>query len=327
MTGRRARAAVVTAVVGISACTTGGAHQSHHSHFDAAITTVVNPSTHRGGVLRYAAPGAPDSFDPGNTYFFNAPRLWSRALVTFRPLPGAAGLKPVPDLATSLGKVSDAGHTWTYTIRPGLRYSDGSPIVSADVKYAVERSNFAPEVLADGPSYFRRLLVDNEPPYRGPYRDKTGDLQSIETPDDRTVVFHLKEPFADFDYLASFAQTAPVPQRKDTGADYVQHMLSSGSYTVKSYHQSRGAVLVRNPYWDGASDPIRKQYPAEIHFAFDRDQQGIDDDLIAGNLDLDFGGNGMAAIARRVYRFDLYGEAVAAVGGPHAAALASFGDN
>jgi peptide/nickel transport system substrate-binding protein len=62
-----------------------------------------------------------------------------------------------------------------------------------------------------------------------------------------------------------------------------------------SYRPGRDADLVRNPYWDPRSDPIRKQYPDGIHIAFNREQSGIDDDLLAGNLTLDFGGNGMAA--------------------------------
>jgi len=301
---RRASLAVIAAaVLGVTACT-GADRGSGTARFNDAARSVVNPSDHRGGILRYALPGEPDSFDPGNTYFFNSTRLWARSLTTYRPRPGKAGLKLVPDLATSLGKVSDGGRTWTYTIRSGLRYSDGSAIHAADVKYAVERSSFAPSVLSNGPAYLRNLLRDNTPPYRGPYADKSGGLDSIETPNDTTIVFRLNQPFADFDYVASFPQTAPVPRAKDDGADYVKHVVSSGSYVLTSYDQNLGAVLVRNHHWDAATDPIRKQYADEIHIAFNRDQHDIDDDLIAGNLDLDFGGNGMAASSQAAIESD-----------------------
>jgi peptide/nickel transport system substrate-binding protein len=288
-------ALLVAALLTLAACTGDARDGTSHARFNGANTSTVNPSHHPGGILRYAMPSVPDSFDPGNTYGWNAARLWSRALATYRPLPGPAGAKLVPDLATTLGRVSDGGRTWTYQIRAGLKYSDGSPITTADVKYAVERSTYAPEVLSHAPNYFRRVLIDNSPPYKGPYVDKTGDLKSIQTLNDTTIVFHLVKPFADFDYLASSPQTAPVPRAKDDGAEYVKHVVSSGSYMVKSYRQNRDAVLVRNPYWDPASDPIRKQYPDQIRIAFNHDQGSIDDDLLAGNLDLDFGGNGMAA--------------------------------
>ena len=73
-----------------------------------ANTSVVNPSTKTGGTVKYELSDAPDSFDPGNTYYafmWNFSRLYARPLITFATKPGNAGLKLVPDLATSLGKV------------------------------------------------------------------------------------------------------------------------------------------------------------------------------------------------------------------------------
>jgi peptide/nickel transport system substrate-binding protein len=225
--------------------------------FNAGNNGIVNKSDHAGGVVKYALSSTPDSFDPGNTYYawvWDSSRLWARALTTFKPAPGKDGLTLVPDLAQSLGQPSDGGKTWTYKLRPGLKYSDGTPITSKDVKYAIERSNYARDVLSNGPTYFAANLVDN----KIPYKDKTGGLDSIETPDDTTIVFHLTAPFADFDYLTSNPQTAPVPQAKDKGADYVKSIVSSGSYMFKSYDPNTGAVLVKNPNWSASSDPIRK---------------------------------------------------------------------
>ena len=266
--------------------------------YNAANTGTVNASTKTGGVVKYALSSAPDSFDPGNTYYafvWDSSRLWARALTTYRPLPGKAGLQLVPDLATSLGKASDGGLTYTYTLRTGLKYSDGTPITSADVKYAIERSNYAPAVLSNGPTYFKSVLKDNATPYQGPYTDKTGGLNSIVTPNATTIVFHLSKPFADFDYLTSNPQTAPVPKAKDTGADYVKSIVSSGSYEFKSYDPNKGAVLVKNPNWSAATDPIRKQYANEIDISFNQEQTGIDQDLLAGNLTGDLAGAGVAA--------------------------------
>src|SRR3954451_9475304 len=164
---------------------------------DAANTGVINASDKKGGTLRYADSDDWDSPDPGNTYYafsWNFGRLYSRALTTFKETPGQAGLEVVPDLAETLGASSDKGKTWTYKIRKGVKYDDGTEVTSKDVKYAVERSNYTAE-LQLGPKYFQQYLVDNETPYKGPYKDKspTG-LKSIETPDDHTIIFHLKAP-------------------------------------------------------------------------------------------------------------------------------------
>ncbi len=277
----------------------GGAKSGTKPAYGAGNNSVVNASSKTGGVVKYGLSSTPDSFDPGNTYYafvWDASRLWARALTTFKPLPGKAGLQLVPDMATSLGKVSDGGKTYTYTIHSGLKYSDGSAITTADIKYAVERSNYAPDVLSNGPTYFNAILANNPGKgYQGPYKDKTGDLKSIETPNATTIVFHLVKPFADFDYLVSNPQTAPVPKAKDTGADYVKKVVSSGSYTFKSYDPNKGAVLIKNPNWDPKSDSIRKQYANEIDIAFNQEATGIDQDLFAGNLTGDLAGAGVAA--------------------------------
>ena len=66
------------------------------------------------------------------------------------------------------------------TSGPGLKYADGTPITTKDVKYAIERSNYAHDVLSNGPTYFASYLVDNKTPYKGPYKDKSPDgLKSI----------------------------------------------------------------------------------------------------------------------------------------------------
>jgi len=276
----------------------GGTGGGVSAAYNAGNDGIVNKSDKSGGTVKYSLSSTPDSFDPGNTYYafvWDASRLWARALTTFKPAPGKDGLTLVPDLAQSLGQPSDGGKTWTYKLRPGLKYSDGTPIKSADVKYAIERSNYARDVLSNGPSYFAANLVDNKSPYKGPYKDKTGGLDSIVTPDDTTIVFHLKAPFADFDYLTSNPQTAPVPAAKDTGADYVKHIVSTGSYAFKSYDPNTGAVLVKNTNWDAASDPIRKQYANEIDIKFNQEQTGIDQDLLAGNITGDIAGAGVAA--------------------------------
>lgn len=263
---------------------------------DAALTQVVNKSDKAGGTVSYEHSDVPDSLDPGNTYYGwvqNFSRLYGRTLVTFKPAAGAEGLQIVPDLATGLGKASADAKTWTYTIRKDVKYEDGTVVTSKDVKYAIERSNFAPEALSNGPTYFKAYLVGGDA-YKGPYKDKNPNgLASIETPDDSTIVFHLSKPFADFDYLATFSQTAPVPAAKDTGAQYVQHIMSTGPYKFESYEDGKSAVLVRNPMWSKSIDPLRPALPDKITMKFKVNGVTIDKDLLAGAITVDAAGAGV----------------------------------
>ncbi|MGW0665623.1 ABC transporter substrate-binding protein [Streptomyces sp. NPDC002746] len=298
-------AVVATAVVlmlGASACSGsddngGGGGGKGSGATDAALTSVVNKSDKKGGTVKIELSDEPDSLDPGNTYYGwvqNLSRLYGRTLTSFKPAAGKGGLEVVPDLAEGLGKSSPDAKTWTYTLKKGLKFEDGTPITSKDVKYAVERSNFAPEALSNGPTYFKAHLAGGDK-YKGPYKDKSaGGISSIETPDDSTIVFKLKDPFADFDYLATFSQTAPVPAAKDKGADYVKHIVSSGPYKFESYDEGRGATLVRNSNWDPKTDPNRPALPDKVTIRFKVKQETVDNNLISDNITVDGGGTGVA---------------------------------
>ncbi|MFJ3694197.1 ABC transporter substrate-binding protein [Streptomyces sp. NPDC090052] len=299
MKSRKTAAAIAaTVALGLAATACGSSDSGSggsHAKADAALTSIVNKTDKKGGTVTYEHASGPDSLDPGNTYYGwvqNFSRLYARALVTFKPAPGKEGLKIVPDLATSLGKATPDAKTWTYHIRKGVKFQDGSVITSKDVKYAVERT-FAREALSNGPTYFSTYLKGGDK-YKGPYKDKSpGGLKSIETPDDSTIVFHLDKPFADMDYLASFSQTAPVPQKADKGASYVQNIVSSGPYKFASYSESRGATLVRNPQWDPKTDPIRKALPNKIVLNFNVQPTTVDEHLLNDTSTADIAGTGL----------------------------------
>ncbi|MFG2136133.1 ABC transporter substrate-binding protein [Streptomyces sp. NPDC048650] len=291
-------AAITSAGLLLAGCSGGKGSDGESGTANAATTGVVNASDAKGGTLNYAISDAPESFDPGNTYYafiYNFSRLYARPLTTFKPGAGAKGNELAPDLAESMGKPTDGGKTWTYKIRKGLKYDDGSKITSQDVKYAVERSNFARDTLSLGPNYFQQFLKDNDGGgYKGPYKDKSkAGLKSIETPDEHTIVFHLKQAFAEFDYLVSAPQTAPVPQAKDKGADYTKSVVSSGSYKFQSYEEGKQLTLVRNPQWSAKTDPLRKQLPEKIVLKLKVAQSTIDKDLQSGNTHVDLAGRGV----------------------------------
>jgi peptide/nickel transport system substrate-binding protein len=285
---------------GLAACGGGSAKNtpsgSGGAGYNAAIQNVVNLSNTKGGTLRLGDSDTFDSPDPGNSYYawvMNFNRFYSRSLTTFQPAAGDNSLKIVPDLAESLGTSPDGGKTWTFKLRQGVKFEDGTPVTSKDVKYAVERSNFSDE-LQLGPKYFKAYLADNKPSYKGPYKDKSPEgLKSIETPDDSTITFHLNQPFADFNYLVQMSQTAPVQQSKDKGLQYANAIQSTGPYKIESYQPDKSMNLVRNPQWDASTDPIRKALPDRIELALKQDADDIDNRLMSGALDMDITGVGV----------------------------------
>ena len=267
--------------------------------FGAAAAGVVNASDKTGGTLKYVISDAPDSMDPGNTYYafnWNFTRLYTRALTTFPSKPGQEGLQVTPDLAEGLGVSSNGGKTWTYKLKKGVTFEDGTPVTAADVKYAIARSNYTDE-LTGGPKYFQQYLAAGD--YKGPYKDKDlDDFKGITTPDDSTLVFHLNAPFSEFDYLVSNPQAAPVPQAKDTGLKYEEHPVSTGPYMFEEHSVGKSFSLVKNPNWDAAADPNRKQTVDRIELQEKVDANDIDQRLIAGTADVDLGGTGVQAQTR-----------------------------
>ncbi|GCB52943.1 ABC transporter substrate-binding protein [Streptomyces sp. NL15-2K] len=221
----------------------------------------------KGGKLTVLNSEAQSDFDPARLYTSgggNVPSLVFRTLTTRNRAAGAAGTKVVPDLATDLGTPSKNATVWTYRLKTGLKFEDGSTITSADIKYGVERS-FAAE-LSGGPPYLRDWLIGGDT-YQGPYKSGSGKktLDSIETPDDRTIVFKLRKPVGDFPYVATQTQFAPVPKDKDTGTTYEEHPVSSGPYkVVENTNDGERLQLERNPHWSGKVDDQRKAYPDTI---------------------------------------------------------------
>ncbi len=281
----------------------GNSGSSTTTSYGAGITGVVNASTHKGGTLTFDWRSAPDSFDPGNTYYasvWDFARFYSEALMTYKNCPGACGRTLVPALATAPGVVTDSGLTWTYHLKSGVKFEDGTPVTSADVKYAVERT-FDRGVLPNGPSYFAVLLGGNAASYPGPYKDRAKNLMgltAITTPDPSTVVFHLAHPFSDFDYVVTIPQTAPVPPAKDTGASYQLHPLSTGPYKFQSYQLNKTAVLVPNTQWNAADDSTVAQLPSKIVVNMNLNPSDVDNRLLAGDAQVDFAGTGVQAAAR-----------------------------
>ena len=290
----------------ISACSSSGSSSGNatpstgSAAFNAGVSGVVNPSSAKGGTLVMDSSSPPDSFDPGNTYYawvLNLDHLWAMPMFTFKACPGTCA-QITPGLATDMGTVSDNGLTWTFHIKPNVKYEDGTVVKSSDVKYALERT-FDRSVMANGPSYYQVYFADNK--YPGPYKDRAKNLMgltSVQTPDATTLVIHLTKPFPDLPYALTFPNSAPVPPAKDTGSNYQLHPMSTGPYKFQSYQLNKQLTLVPNPQWNPATDPNDKQLASKIIVNLNVNQADIDNRLLAGDVQVDAQALGLGAAAK-----------------------------
>ncbi|MFD7317744.1 ABC transporter substrate-binding protein [Streptomyces sp. NPDC059883] len=281
---RRVAAAAVSLVVAAGAAACAGPQDN-----DAKPDGAGEGKPRKGGALSVLNTEPQSDFDPARLYTSgggNVPSLVFRTLTTRDRENGAAGTKVVPDLATDTGRPNADATEWTYTLKEGLKFEDGTPITTADVKYGIERS-FAAE-LSGGAPYLRDWLIGGAD-YEGPYKDKKG-LASIETPDARTIVFKLDKPEGDFPFVATQTQFAPVPKAKDTGARYEEHPVSSGPYkVVKNEGDGQHLVLERNPHWSEKTDEERHAYPDTIDV-----RAGLDSAVINQRLSTSSGADAAA---------------------------------
>ncbi|KQX71346.1 ABC transporter substrate-binding protein [Streptomyces sp. Root1310] len=279
---RRVAAASVSLVVAAGAAACGPEDND-------AKASGGDSAPHQGGTLTILNRNPQQDFDPARLYTSGGgkvPTLVFRTLTTRNRENGAPGTDVVPDLATDTGRPNQDATEWTYTLKEGLKYEDGTAITSADIKYGIERS-FAPE-LSGGAPYLRDWLV-GAADYQGPYKDSKG-LAAIETPDSRTIVFHLNKPEGEFPYLATQTQFAPVPKAKDTGTKYEEHPVSSGPYkVVKNENDGERLTLERNTHWSAKTDAERKAYPDTIDV-----RSGLDSSVINQRLSASQGADAAA---------------------------------
>jgi peptide/nickel transport system substrate-binding protein len=212
----------------------------------------------------------PQRLDLGADMAF-AGRVFQRTLTAWSPAtrqdiwPALA-----PDLATGTGKATHGGTQWTFTLRGDARWQDNKPVTCADVKYGISRS-YATTEISGGLSYALDLLdvphnADGSSTYAGPFskRGQAGFNKAVSC-SGRTIKLKLARAVHDFNQMVALSAFAPVRADKDRGGGSANAIFSNGPYQLKEPWQAgKGAIFVRNPSWDSASDPIRKARPSEI---------------------------------------------------------------
>ncbi|MBA3743407.1 MAG: ABC transporter substrate-binding protein [Sporichthya sp.] len=206
--------------------------------------------------------------------------LMTRALTGYRQ--SGSDVSLVGDLATNTGVTKDGGKTWTYTLRDGVTWEDGSPITSADVKYGLERS--FEKTYVEGPTYLQTWFADSQDfrkYYAGPYGGKS--LDAIRTPDAKTIVLKFPKAQPDVPFALAMPAGAAVKKSADTRAKYDLDPFASGPYKIEAHKVDKSMTLVPNTNWKPESDPIRTAYVDKFEFAFGELPLATNQRLIAAN--------------------------------------------
>jgi peptide/nickel transport system substrate-binding protein len=231
-----ATAGALTALLGLSAC--GGSGSSNVSTAKLADASGGAASADcqgtpvKGGTLVYERQAETQSLDPinlrnGNGDIF-ATELMYNGLVRSDPTGKTDNL--VGGVADKWEKSTD-GKTYTFHIRPGIKFSNGDPVTAADVKFTLDRFgdpkiNQVMSVVAGG--YGTSKVVDAS-----------------------TVQVKLKQPVASFLYNISIFPAFIVPKDlvEKEGAAFFKHPVGTGPYMVKEFVRGSHLTLVRNPYY------------------------------------------------------------------------------
>ncbi|MGE5184382.1 MAG: ABC transporter substrate-binding protein [Acidobacteriota bacterium] len=226
-----------------------------------------NPAPRDGGTLHIAIKDQVSTLDPTIEYDeisgYEVHALFD-TLVGYDP----ASTRVVPHLAERWDISADA-LTYTFWLRDGLAYSDGTPVVAADFAYSLERA---------------RTTADS------PFGSFLADVAEITAPSARELVIRLSRRNAAL--LEILAMTFATPQRADhvanAGDQLRREPLGTGPFLLASWDEGQRMVLARNPhYWDAGSVhldaiEIRENIPRDTQFLmFERGELDTIDRLAA----------------------------------------------
>lgn len=221
---------------------------------------------YKGGTLRIGTTNVLPSLDPSFAadYYF-MPMIYD-GLTAFKHVGGPEGNQLVPNLAEEIRPPTDDGLTYSFTLRPGLTFSDGSALRASDIRTTFER------VIRNeqwGASFLGALKGIET------CTSARCDLSSSIVADDasRTVVFHLARPFADFPYILAIPPLSIVPSSAPAGDGGTTAIPGTGPYRFEHVELRRGddgsltsgrVVLERNPHFKSRGLAQPDAYPDRI---------------------------------------------------------------
>jgi len=281
--------AVAAGLAATAACGSsngGGTPNANPTGGGASTPATVAKNLPKGGTLKVISQADVGNLDTNQAYEVVAWTLFraiNRQLVTYPGSPKglAEDAGTVDDLAAS-HTVSPDGLTYTFKLRPGLKYSGPSTraIDSKDFEYAIKRL-CDPNGASGAIGYYTATIAGLDTFCTGFAKVKTGDPVAVKTyidgndvsgitePDAQTVVFTLKQKAGDF--LNILALPFATPQPEEVLSPYLtdspqmrQHFVSSGPYTLTTYVPDKSYTFMRTPGYDSSQDPVRAAYADQI---------------------------------------------------------------
>jgi peptide/nickel transport system substrate-binding protein len=231
----------------------------------AAIVILVvagcGDSSSDGGdrtTLRASYAGFPDYLDPALSYTLEGwGAMWNTyiPLLTYAHAGGHAGTEIVPGLAKSLPKVSDGGRTYTLFLRPGLKYSDGTPVRASDFTRVVERLF---KISSPGSPFYTDIVGAEQFA-----ETKKGGIPGIET-DDRSgeIVIHLVQPRGTFENELAMMFVAPLPPGTPAEDMTPNPPPATGPYVITAVKPGRSWEIDRNPQWSANNAKLMPDLPS-----------------------------------------------------------------
>jgi YVTN family beta-propeller protein len=246
---------------------------------DAQTTGLPGRST-SNQALRMDSPIDVDSMDPDRAYY---PLAWELLYATCAKLlnypdkSGPAGARLIPEVAQSLPTRSPDGKTYTFTIRPGFRFSPplDEPVTARTFKDTIERA-LNPRMKA--PLAYEFADIAGARSYMA---GKASHISGVVARGD-TLTIHLVAPVPDF--LSRIAEPTLCAVPSNTPVDPQRVIPSAGPYYVSSYTPGQGIVLLRNPNYRGS----RPHQLARIEMAAGISSQRGVANIDAGTADYTF---------------------------------------
>jgi peptide/nickel transport system substrate-binding protein len=200
-----------------------------------------------GGTVTLLQGTAPQSLDPGKGYTTQDAEVnWLvyTGLTTYKHVQGKTGTDLIPGVATALPKITDGGKTYTVTLRPGLKFSDGSPVKASDFTRAAER---AIKIPWGGSGQFITPIIVGGTAY------STGKAKTISgiVADDKTgkITIHLVKPYGPFDNVLAFPAMGLVPTSAPLKEEPSNPPPGVGPYKVTNIVANQSYSVVKNSDW------------------------------------------------------------------------------
>ncbi|MGZ4292145.1 MAG: ABC transporter substrate-binding protein, partial [Gaiellaceae bacterium] len=269
---------LVMGVALLVAATTVGAAGS-------ATKKAGSAEANKGGTLRVNKANADFDFvDPQLAYRTDDWAMiytTSMPLVGFQEKAGAAGSQLVPLGATAFPTVSNSGKTYTFHVRPGLKFSDGSPVTAAAYQRSWERI-LSPKM--GSPLGVNLSLQSDVVGGEAFLAGKAAHISGISAKG-QTLTFRLTSPNATFVSILSMQWFTPVKPNTPYSSTGLNVYPAAGPYYIASRDPGRSLVLKRNPYYKGD----RPANPDQIVFTpnVNADQSLLQ--IKAGQADFDDG--------------------------------------